>query len=394
MAPPVAAAFTMLLCTMIRNETNYLVEWIEFHKLQGWDEVRIYDNTQPHDQTPSITTTLKKTYGEDLLAARITVENIRTRVVGGQIEAFQKCTAYGEKMNHEWVAIHDLDEFHFSPMRFTVKEYAGYVMRESPNTTQVHVHQFRYGPRGRQTPITLPDLLIEDQVWRAASWVLGEKVAQKAAIEGPLQHVCDECTDSRMKAWQKHGHRDSLHMVKVCSQYKSKNQFKTRRDCTHDGLEQKTMFRTKRGCVGWIHYGQKCTGEQMWADPNHLRGNHYYLRSIEEGIRKAKYFGDPVLSGSSFVSTGSAQFIETVFDASILAWVPEFKKRLKLLLGGTETMDGHDIGGLGILRGNMETSDAPGSSTSGGRYNLKHRIEARMQGAEYLNATIDIADLK
>jgi len=80
--------------------------------------------------------------------------------------------------------------------------------------------------------------------------------------------------------------------------------------------------------------------------------------------------------------------------ASILAWVPEFKKRLKLLLGGTETMDGHDIGGLGILRGNMETSDAPGSSTSGGRYNLKHRIEARMQGAEYLNATIDIADLK
>ena len=54
-------------------------------QLQGWDEVRIYDNTQPHDQTPSITTTLKKTYGEDLLAARITVENIRTRVVGGQV---------------------------------------------------------------------------------------------------------------------------------------------------------------------------------------------------------------------------------------------------------------------------------------------------------------------
>ena len=54
-------------------------------QLQGWDEVRIYDNTQAHDQTPSVATTLKKTYGEDLLAARITVEPIHTTVVGGQV---------------------------------------------------------------------------------------------------------------------------------------------------------------------------------------------------------------------------------------------------------------------------------------------------------------------
>ena len=29
----------------------------------------------------------------------------------------------------------------------------------------------------------------------------------------------------------------------------------------------------------------------MWADPNHLRGNHYYLRSLEEG--RAKYLYVP-----------------------------------------------------------------------------------------------------
>ena len=40
-------------------------------------------------------------------------------------------------------------------------------------------------------------------------------------------------------------------MVDVCERYQSKGQKKKRRDCTHDGLEQKTMFRTKRGCVGW-----------------------------------------------------------------------------------------------------------------------------------------------
>ena len=29
-----ATPITMLMCSMIRNETNYLVEWIEFHKMQ------------------------------------------------------------------------------------------------------------------------------------------------------------------------------------------------------------------------------------------------------------------------------------------------------------------------------------------------------------------------
>ena len=88
-----------------------------------------------------------------------------------------------------------------------------------------------------------------------------------------------------------------------------------------------------RRCVGWIHYTVEhtCYGKQTWADPVHLRGNHYYLRSIEEGARKHKFFGDPVLTGASFISTGSARFIEVVFDGSILAWVPELKKRLRKL---------------------------------------------------------------
>ena len=41
--------------------------------------------------------------------------------------------------------------------------------------------------------------------------------------------------------------------------------------------------------MAWIHYTVKntCEGAQWWADPTHLRGNHYYLRSIEEGIAKS-----------------------------------------------------------------------------------------------------------
>lgn len=34
---------SMLLCTMVRNQTkNYIVEWIEFHRIQGFGQFRMY----------------------------------------------------------------------------------------------------------------------------------------------------------------------------------------------------------------------------------------------------------------------------------------------------------------------------------------------------------------
>ena len=79
----------MLLCTMIRNESNYLVEWIEFHKLQGFDHVRIWDNTHAADGSPYIHNTLAKYY-PSLDDAGISVV---WPYKGGQGEAFNKCTA-------------------------------------------------------------------------------------------------------------------------------------------------------------------------------------------------------------------------------------------------------------------------------------------------------------
>jgi len=31
---------------------------------------------------------------------------------------------WGEEQKYDWIAIHDLDEFWFSPLHFTVKDYA------------------------------------------------------------------------------------------------------------------------------------------------------------------------------------------------------------------------------------------------------------------------------
>jgi len=62
----------------------------------------------------------------------------------------------------------------------------------------------------------------------------------------------------------------------------------------------------------------------MWADPYHLRGNHYYLRSIEEGLEKALYWGKSksaaTMRGTSTIKSGATQFFESIYDGSILQW--------------------------------------------------------------------------
>ena len=79
----------MLLCTMIRNESNYLLEWIEFHKMQGFDHFRIWDNTRKEDGSSDIGTTLKKFY-PSLEDAGI---SIIYPFKFGQGKAFEDCSA-------------------------------------------------------------------------------------------------------------------------------------------------------------------------------------------------------------------------------------------------------------------------------------------------------------
>ena len=57
----------------------------------------------------------------------------------------------------------------------------------------------------------------------------------------------------------------------------------------------------------------------------------------------------PFLSrrGSSTIDTGATKFFETVYDASILQWVPALKKRLHAL--GFD-MGANDVDGLGEPR--------------------------------------------
>ena len=98
----------ILLCTQVRNQSaRYIFEWIEFHKLQGFAEVRIYNQCEarlvvtdpnfpdgrckPNAEELYVGDTLVHRYG-DLAAHRVSVSP-----GANQIISFRSCSAYAEK---------------------------------------------------------------------------------------------------------------------------------------------------------------------------------------------------------------------------------------------------------------------------------------------------------
>ena len=165
---------------------------------------------------------------------------------------------------YDWVAVHDVDEFWFSPRFPSVGQYAAYMMKHRSKVGQVHVHQTRYATNGHAQPVKWPKLLIEEEVMRGPSRHLKEGVALQALVKGPMKEPCKD----RGGWWVCEGDKDT-----------------------------KSMWRTGVGCVlGWIHEAYGCRGEEIYAAPDVLRSNHYYLRSVEDTNYKSMVWNktDPV----------------------------------------------------------------------------------------------------
>jgi hypothetical protein len=283
----------ILLCTMVQNENDYLVEWIEFHKLQQFQNIRIYDDANGN---ATATYFLQAMYGDLHMHNIETVPWFRRT----QTEAFQNCSQHAEETGaYDWVAIHDVDEFWFSPSFRSVGMYAAYMMNHMKNVSQVHVHQIRYGTNGHTQPVKWPKLLIEEEVMRGPSKHLKEELAQQAIVQGPLKEACKD----RGGWW-------------ICE----------------GDLDYKSMWRTRRGCVGWIHGANGCSGEEIYAHPNMLRGSHYYLRSVQDAKLKSAKWNKP--DPNEMIEYGADKLFETVHESAMLRWVHALRKRIKKVYAG------------------------------------------------------------
>lgn len=91
------------ICTIARNEGDYLQEWITYHLELGFDHIFLYDNNDPGDDS-----TARLCAGKPW-EKRVTLIDYRGRTAA-QLKAYNECFAR-IRTEFDWVAFIDADEF-------------------------------------------------------------------------------------------------------------------------------------------------------------------------------------------------------------------------------------------------------------------------------------------
>lgn len=135
---------TLSVCAIVKNETAYLPEWIEYHKLQGVDRFYIYDNGSTDDikgcLAPYTSTGL--------------VQLIEYAGKGVQKQAYNDAILRTRDKT-EWLAFIDIDEF-IVPL--TCKNIKDFLRRfTDEDIDQIAIFWLTYGSSGHKTK---PDGLV------------------------------------------------------------------------------------------------------------------------------------------------------------------------------------------------------------------------------------------
>lgn len=125
----------LTVCAVLKNETPYLAEWLEFHLLQGVEHFFLYENNSS-DYPEGIL----KRYKEDGI---VTWTSVKTEPV--QRYAYNRCLREHGKES-TWIAFIDIDEFLYCPyglLSTRLKEYEDFAV--------VAAHWYLFGTSGAET---------------------------------------------------------------------------------------------------------------------------------------------------------------------------------------------------------------------------------------------------
>jgi hypothetical protein len=139
------------VCAMYLNESAYLREWIEFHRLVGVERFFLYD----HESTDA---------SRDVLAPYLADGTVVVHdwpVYPGQLEAFNDCLER-HRDDSRWIAFLDIDEFLFSPTGRPLPE----LLVEYEQYPGLEVSWVMFGTSGHLTKP--PGLVIENYLQRKA----------------------------------------------------------------------------------------------------------------------------------------------------------------------------------------------------------------------------------
>lgn len=158
-------------CAIYRDEARYLAEWLEFHRLVGFERFFLYDNLSSDDHLE----VLEAYIADGLVVVHEWPE------VPGQMPAYDHCLAtYGGQAR--WIGFFDIDEFVFSPTQRPVSE----VLRDYEQWPGVCVNLPRFGTSGHRTR---PDgLVIENYLVRlqTPAELTVKSIVDPAAVERAL----------------------------------------------------------------------------------------------------------------------------------------------------------------------------------------------------------------
>jgi glycosyl transferase family 92 len=167
-------------CAIYRDEAEYLAEWIEFHRLVGFERFYLYDNLSADHHLDVLDPYIKD---------GIVVLHDWPHYPG-QFAAYDHCVAsYGDDCR--WIGFFDIDEFVFSPAHRPVPE----VLADYEQWPAVCVNVPRFGTSGHRTR---PEgLVIENYVVRVQT--LAERTVK--SIVDPA--AVDRCLNAHEFAYHR-----------------------------------------------------------------------------------------------------------------------------------------------------------------------------------------------
>ena len=158
-------------CAIYRDEAPYLAEWIEFHRIVGFERFYLYDNRSADEHLEVLAPYIDE--------GVVVVHDWNVPYVPGQTDAYEHAVrTYAAEAR--WIACFDIDEFLFSPTYRPVAE----VLRGYEQWPGVVVNAPRFGPSGRRAR---PDgLVIESYLThlRIDSDRTVKSIVDPAAVKG------------------------------------------------------------------------------------------------------------------------------------------------------------------------------------------------------------------
>ncbi len=260
---------------MYRDDAAYLREWVEFHRLVGFDRVFLYDNDSRDDHREVLAPYIES--GVVVLHEWPLPVSGGTGRPSGIIRAFDHCLA---EHGHEsrWIAFLDIDEFLFSPLGRPMPE----VLEGYERWPGVCVCRAEFGTSGHEK--RPPGLVIENYVHR---------LRQQPDTRVYTKAVVDPARTSRTVSVHHFAHSDGLPVDE--------------NECPVD---------------------MKIRPELIPVSYERLRVNHYGTKSQEELQRKWALWGeDGVLRAElpSMRVTVSAIYEE---DDAITQYVPAVREAM------------------------------------------------------------------